>query len=179
MSKRPEPLIAIGKCGAPHGVRGQIRVKSYTGDPGALGSYGPLHLPDGRTLVVSQLRILKHDMLVVNFIGISQRETAEALAGLELWVPRTALPETGVEEFYHADLIGLVARLENGEILGDIRAVLNFGAGDILEIAPSGGGEALLLPFTKAVVPNIDLKTGHVLVILPGEIEVPDTRDQI
>ena len=179
MSKSPQHLIVIGKCGAPHGVRGQIRVKSYTGDPGALGSYGPLHLPDGRKLVISQLRILRHDMLVVNFVGISQRETAEALSGLELMVPRTALPKSGVEEFYHTDLINLAVRLENGEILGNIRAVLNFGAGDILEIAPGGAGEALLLPFTKAVVPHIDLKAGHVLVVLPGEIEVPETRGQI
>ena len=174
MSKLAETMIAVGKCGAAHGVRGQIRVKSYTGDPGALGSYGPLHLADGRKLAVSQLRILKHDMLVVNFVGIAQREMAEALAGRELFVPRAVLPEALEEEFYHADLIGLAARLQDGETLGRIRAVLNFGAGDILEIAPAGGGDTLLVPFNRALVPQVNIKAGHVVVILPVEVEGPE-----
>ena len=179
MNQLPETMIAVGKCGAAHGVRGQIRVKSYTGDPVALGSYGALHLADGRKLVVSQLRILKQDMLVVNFTGIVQRETAEALAGLELFVARAALPDAPEEEFYHADLIGLAARTQDGGTLGRIRAVLNFGAGDILEITPASGGETLLYPFTRAVIPLVDVKAGHVVVIPPVEVEVPETLGQI
>ena len=167
-----ETRIAIGKCGAPHGVRGQLRVKSYTGDPQALGTYGLLHLASGRTLALADARVLKQDMLVVSFAGVTSREAAETLAGQELFVPRSALPAAEEEEFYHADLIGLVAQGEDGVVLGRIHAVLNFGAGDILEITSAGGGEALLLPFTRRVVPKIDLKAGFAVVALPTEIEV-------
>ncbi len=169
-------LIAIGKCGASHGVRGQVRVKSYTGDPAAIGNYGTLHLASGRKLMVTQVRVLKQDMLVATFAGVGSREAAEALSGLELWVPRAALPPEGEEEFYHADLIGLAARTAEGVELGKVSAVLNFGAGDILEITPPAGGETLLFPFTRAVVPLVDIKTGSLILVPPHEIEVPETR---
>ena len=176
VAEKPEALIAIGKCGAAHGVRGQVRVKSYTGDPVAIGHYGTLHLASGRKLMVTQVRVLKQDMLVATFAGVTTREAAEALAALELFVPRTALPAAGEEEFYHADLIGLAARTVEGAALGKVRAVLNFGAGDILEITPAGGGETLLFPFTRAVVPLLDVKSGSLIIVPPGEIEVPETR---
>ncbi|MFM9976231.1 MAG: ribosome maturation factor RimM [Beijerinckiaceae bacterium] len=173
MQRSSSALIAVGKIGAPHGVRGQVRVKSYTGNPMALGSYGALNLADGRRLSVSQLRPLKEDMLVASFESVVTREAVEALTGKEVFVPRSALPPPNEDEFYHADLIGLIARLAGGEIAGRVAAIHNFGAGDILEIAVTGG-EVILLPFTKAAVPNIDFAAGCLTINPPHEVDASD-----
>ena len=164
--------VLVGVFGAPHGVRGQIRLKSFTGEPAAVGSYGPLCDAAGsRSFAVTALRLLKGDMFVATLAGIDQREAAVALNGVELFVARAALPVADAEEFYHADLIGLRAEAVDGALLGRVRNVLNFGAGDILEIAPAGGGDMLVLPFTRAVVPVIDMAGGRVVVMVPEEIE--------
>ena len=164
--------VLVGVFGAPHGVRGQIRLKSFTGDPAAIAGYGPLGDAAGRrSFVLTALRLLKGDMFVATLAGIDQREAAVALNGVELFLPRAALPLAQDEEFYHADLIGLRAEAIDGALLGTVRNVLNFGAGDILEIAPAAGGEMLVLPFTKAVVPVIDLAGGRVVVMVPVEVE--------
>ena len=170
MRGKDDRLVAVGRIGAPHGVQGQLRVKSYTGDPMALGSYGSLSLAGGRQLSVRQLRFLKEDMVVASFAGIAAREAAEDLTGSELYVPRHALPPANEDEFYHADLIGLEAKLETGGSIGKIVAIHNFGAGDILEIAMPGA-EAWLMPFTKAVVPSIDFDNDCLTIVPPGEVE--------
>ncbi len=117
------------------------------------------------------LRPLKDDLFVARVKGIETREAAEALTNTALYVTREKLPAAEEEEFYHADLIGLAAKSEAGETIGTIVAVLNFGGGDILEIAPVEKGETLLLPFTKAAVPVVDVAQGHVIVVPPVEVD--------
>ena len=169
MAVMDKARVLVGIFGAPHGVRGQIRLKSFTGVPEAIAGYGALGDAAGsRRFVVTALRLLKGDMFVATLEGVDQREAAVALNGVELFVPRAALPVADAEEFYHADLIGLRAEAVDGALLGTVRNVLNFGAGDILEIAPAAGGEMLVLPFTKAVVPVIDVAGGRLVVALRG-----------
>jgi 16S rRNA processing protein RimM len=165
--------ILVGQFGAAHGVKGEVRLKSFTGDPKAIAAYGPLSDRQGtRTFEIAALRNVKDDLFVARVKGISTRDAAEALANIELYVSRAALPAPEEEdEFYIADLIGLTARTENGEPIGSVVQVLNYGAGDMIEIAPLAGGETLLVPFTREAVPQIDLKGGYITIVLPDEID--------
>ncbi len=166
----PERFVTLATIGAPHGVKGEVRVKSFAADPTALGAYGPLLAKDGRAFEIERLRPLKGDMLVVKFRGIDERTAAEKLNRLTLYIERSALPEPADGEFYHADLIGLAVFDASGAQLGTVIAVENFGAGDILEIAPERG-PTLLVPFTKSAVPDIDIAAGRLVVAPPAEIE--------
>jgi 16S rRNA processing protein RimM len=161
--------ILLARIGAPHGVRGEVRVKSFAKDPESLKRYSPLAAGDGRLFHVERLRPAK-EVLVVKFRGVDDRRAAEALNGVELYLDRERLPAAEEDEFYHADLIGLAAFSEAGEALGTVIAVHDFGAGDILEIAPSRG-KSLLLPFTRATVPLVDIEAGRIVVAPPAEIE--------
>jgi len=153
-------------------VRGEVRVKSYTEDPKAIGAYGALTDKAGaRVFAFESLRPLKDEMLVARVKGVATREAAEALNGAELFARREQLPPPGEDEFYYDDLIGLAAMTREGVGLGRVVALSNFGAGDILEIAPESGGETLLLPFTKAVAIEIDFSAGRIVVEPPREIE--------
>ena len=168
----PHRLIALGIFGAPQGVKGEVRVKSYTGVPKAIGSYGPLTDSKGaRSFKFEALRPLKDEMLVARVAGVTTREAAQALTGTELFARREQLPPPDEDEFYHDDLVGLAAVRPDGTALGKVAALSNFGAGDILEIAPEGGGESLLVPFTKAAVPEIHFAEGRIVVDPPAEIE--------
>lgn len=162
-------LIQIAVVGAPHGVRGELRVKTYTQDPTSLGAYGRLVVGDGPdTLKLTSLRHLKDDMVVARFEGVSSREAAQALTGKPLSAPREALPATEDEDdFYHSDLIGLRAEKSDGAGVGEVVAVQNFGADDLLEIRLAGGRRTVYLPFTKAVVPVVDIAGGRVVVEPP------------
>lgn len=155
--------ILVGVVGAPHGIKGEVRVKSFTSTPSAIGSYGPLATDNGRPLTTLGVRPVKDDMVVARFEGVSTREAAAALTNTRLYVDRAVLPATDEEEFYHADLIGLRAETTDGAGLGRVVAIENFGAGDLLEIAPDEG-ETILVAFTKAFVPTIDLAGGRVIV---------------
>jgi len=151
-------------------VRGAVKLWTFTQDPLAVQRYGPLATKDGALqFEVAHVRQAK-DHLVATFKGVTTREEAERLNGLELYVAREKLPATDEGEFYHADLIGLAAVTAADAPLGRVVAIHNFGAGDIIEIAPSHGA-TMLLPFTSAVVPTVDLKNGRVVIELPGEIE--------
>jgi 16S rRNA processing protein RimM len=162
--------VCVARIGAAHGVRGAVKLWTFTEDPFAVTRYGPLTTKDGaRSFEVAHAREAK-DHLVATFKGIADRNGAERLNGLELYVAREKLPATDDDEYYHADLIGLAAETTAGEPLGKVIAIHNFGAGDIIEIAPKSGA-TLLLPFTNAVVPTVDLKGGRVLIELPQEIE--------
>ncbi len=162
----------MGVFGAAQGVRGEVRVKSYTADPKAIGAYGALTDKAGaRVFAFESLRPLKDDMLVARVKGVSTREAAQALNGVELFARREQLPPPGEDEFYYDDLVGLAAVTREGSALGRVVALSNFGAGDILEIAPEGGGETLLLPFTKAVALEIDFAAGRIVIEPPREIE--------
>jgi 16S rRNA processing protein RimM len=162
--------ICIARIGAAHGVRGAVKLWTFTDDPLAVKSYGPLTTRDGaRQFEVTEAREAK-DHLVATLKGITTREEAERLNGIELYVARDRLPATDDDEYYHADLIGLAAVNAANEPLGRVIAIHNFGAGDIIEIAPPQG-TSLLLPFTNAVVPTVDLAAGRVVIELPDEIE--------
>jgi 16S rRNA processing protein RimM len=170
--RTPDRLILMGVFGAPQGVRGEIRVKSLTGAPSAIGAYGPL-TDKGRTrsFAFQSLRSLKDDMLVARVAGISTREGAEALKGVEIFARRDQLPPPNKDEFYYDDLVGLEAVDVGGATLGRVISLMNHGAGDVLEIAPVGGGETLLLPFTKGVAPRIDFDAGRIVIEPPREVE--------
>jgi 16S rRNA processing protein RimM len=161
--------ICVARIGAPHGVRGQVRLWTFTEDPFAVLDYGPLATKDGkRSFEVDDVREAKGH-LVATLKGVASREDAERLNGVELFVARDALPDTEDDEYYHADLIGLAAVNAAGDSIGRVVGIHNFGAGDIIEIAPLEGA-TLLLPFTNAVVPTVDIKAGKVVIELPGEI---------
>ena len=172
MKAREYPrLVLVGRFGAPQGVRGEIRIKSYTADPLAIGDYGPLSDETGaRKFEIERLRLLKEDMVVAKVKDLADRDAAGALTGVSLYVAREKLPAPDEDEFYIADLVGLSAVSPEGEAIGIVRNVLNFGAGDILEIAPPAG-ETLMLPFTKEVAPSIDFSDGRITVVRPVETE--------
>ena len=162
--------VCVARIGAAHGVRGAVKLWTFTEDPLAVQGYGPLMTKDGaRQFEIAQLRAAK-DHLVATFKGITTRTDAEKLNGIELCVPRERLPDTDDDEYYHADLIGLAAVNAADEPLGRVVAIHNFGAGDIIEIAPAKGA-TMLLPFTNAVVPTVDIAGGRVVIELPQEIE--------
>jgi 16S rRNA processing protein RimM len=172
MKGTAERLILLGRFGAPHGVRGEIRLQSFTADPLAIATYDGLTDKSGvRNFKLLSVRPQGKDMLVAKVYGVNDRAGAEALNGVELYLPRESLPAPEEDEFYFADLIGLRAETRDGAEIGVIVAVRNFGAGDILEIAPANGGESLLMPFTKAAVPTVDLRGGRVVVEPPTEVE--------
>ena len=165
---RTRPLL-VAEFGAPHGIKGEVRLKSFTADPLAVATYGPLAAEDGRTFELASARPAagtSPEMLVVRINGVTDRNAAEALNGIRLSIPFDRLPPPGEDEFYHADLIGLRAVTPDGEILGMIVAVPNFGAGDLVEIAPAEGA-SVLIPFSDAHVPAVDIAGGTVTVIPP------------
>ena len=163
-------LVCVARIGAAHGVRGAVKLWTFTEDPLAVRRYGPLLSKDGnRQFELAQVREAK-DHLVATFKGIATRDEAGRLNGIELYVPRERLPATDADEYYHTDLIGLAAVTTDGDALGRVLAIHNFGAGDIIEIAPPKGA-TMLLPFSNAVVPEVDLKGGRVVIALPHEIE--------
>jgi 16S rRNA processing protein RimM len=166
----PPAQICVARIGAAHGVRGEVKLWTFTEDPFAVKRYGPLWTQDGaRQFEVTQAREAKGH-LVATLKGIATREDAERLNGVELYVARDKLPATDEDEYYHADLIGLAAVTTLNEPLGRVVAIHNFGAGNLIEIAPPHGA-TMLLPFTNAVVPSVDLAGGRVVIELPDEIE--------
>jgi len=168
--------VCVARIGAAHGVRGAVKLWTFTEDPFAVTRYGPLSTRDGaRQFEVAQAREAK-DHLVATLKGVTTRDEAERLNGIELYVARDKLPDVEDDEYYHADLIGLAAVNAADEPLGRVIAIHNFGAGDIIEIAPPHG-TTLLLPFTNAVVPTVDLAGGRVVIELPEDIEGDDRVD--
>lgn len=159
-----------------HGLKGEVRVKTFTETPDSLGAYGPLHAKDGRVFTLESVRPAKDGEVVAAFVEVRDREAAEALKGTELFVSRSSLPEAEAGEFYHADLVGLDAEDGEGRRIGKVLAVHNYGAGDVLVIA-GDGGEEILIAFTRENVPEIDLKGGRVIVAVPEEVEAHPARD--
>lgn len=166
-------LVQMGVIGAPHGVAGEVRVKTFTGDPVALGDYGPLTGDDGKRYTVRTIRPAK-GVVVVRFAEIASREQAEAANGIALFLPRDALPQSlDTDEYYHADLVGLRVVDDQGNSYGQVKAVHDFGGGDVLELA---GKRAGMIPFTRAAVPRVDIE-GRKLVVDPvaaGLADIPD-----
>lgn len=169
-------MILVGVIGAPHGVKGELRLKSFTADPLAIADYGPLTDSDGKTLLLTKVRLLKDDMLVVKFDGVDHRDDAAKLTRRELYVLRSQLPPPDEDEFYFSDLIGLHVKTVAGEDFGTIAAVENYGAGDLLDIK-TADGRNVLLPFTRAIVPHVDIAARLVTVDPPVETEAREAQD--
>lgn len=159
-----------------HGLKGEVRVKTFTAEPDKLGAYGPLHAKDGRLFTIEALRPGRDGEAVVAFAEIRDRDAAEALKGTELFVKRGTFPETDQGEFYHADLVGLDAEDGAGRRIGKVLAVHNYGAGDVLVITADTGDE-ILLAFTRENVPEIDVKAGRLIVAVPDEVEAGSAKD--
>jgi 16S rRNA processing protein RimM len=157
--------VCVAQIGAAHGVRGEVRLKAFTQDPLGVTRYGPLETEDGRLIEIEAARPAQ-DMLVARLKGVTDRDAAEALKNIRLYVAREKLPRPADDEFYYADLVGLAAVKADGAAIGTIKAVHNFGAGDLLEIEPATGGATMLLPFTEATVPAIDI-AGRRIVVEP------------
>ncbi len=169
--------VCLGIITAAHGVRGAVRVKSFTADPKDVARYGPLEDETGeRRWSLSLMRSVK-GVVVCRVGGVADRTSAEALRGLRLYLPRAALPPPPADEYYHADLIGLAAALLDGTVLGHVRAVHDFGAGDTLEIVRSEGPPAMV-PFTRAVVPVVDLGAGMLVVDPPPGLIDPIVEER-
>ncbi len=163
VGERRAGWVCVGVIGKPKGVRGAVRVTTYTARPGDVVAYGPVHDgPRGRVLALDLRETVKGGV-VVAIAGVNDRDAAAALRGIKLYVPRSALPDPDGGEYYHADLIGLRAELADGGAFGTVHAVHNFGAGDILEVTRADGTPEML-PFTRAVVPEVDLAGGRVVV---------------
>ncbi len=175
MAKSDEKQVVVARIGAAHGIRGEVRIKSFTENPADFAAYGPLAAADGRVFEVQSARPQKA-MMIARLKGVSTREAAEALNGVELSVPREALGETTEDEFFLADLVGLSAKNSEGTALGKVAAVHDFGAGDILEIRMSDGGSDMVA-FTKKTVPAIDLDAGTLTLILPEAVSEREKDD--
>jgi 16S rRNA processing protein RimM len=161
----PNDLICVGAIAGAFGVQGELRLKSFCSEPEDIVAYGPLWSADGKTAYKLKLTRAVAQGLAGRIKGVETRDEAEAMKGIELYAEKSRLPRLPDDEFYHADLIGLEVRDTGGKILGQVRAVHNHGAGDIIEVAGPGG--ALLLPFTMAVVPTVDLTAGRLIADPP------------
>lgn len=172
MNETGKARVLVGAIAAAHGVRGLVRVKSFTADPKSVASYGELSDERGLRHFRLTLQGQAKDGVIARIDGIDDRDAAEALKGTRLFVDREALPALAEEdEFYQTDLVGLRVEARDGKTLGRVKAVLNFGAGDLLEI--EGEGVSLMLPFTRQVVPLVDLPGGRLVADPPAEVEVP------
>jgi 16S rRNA processing protein RimM len=162
-------LVCLGQIGAPHGVRGEVRLRSFTAEPDAIAAYGPLQTEDGRAIEIETLRPAKHHF-VAALAGIHDRDAAAQLANVKLYVPRERLPQPAdPEEYYYSDLIGLAVADRRGEQIGSVVAIHNFGAGDLIEVRLDATGRTKLLTLNERNVPSIDLGAARIVVDPPAD----------
>ena len=163
-----DALVCLGQIGAPHGVRGEVRLRSFTAEPEAIAAYGPLQTEDGRAIEIKSLRAAK-DHFVAALSGVHDRDAAAQLANAKLYVPRERLPQLAdPQEFYHSDLIGLAVVDRAGQRLGSVVAIHNFGAGDLLEVRLDTSNKTELLTFNDENVPSVDIAGGKVVIEPPA-----------
>ena len=167
-----EELVLLGRIKAAQGLGGEVRITSFTESPQNIAAYGPLIDKQGRIFTIEALRVIKGSVLAARLAGVGDRSSAEALKGVELYVEKSRLPDAEDDEWYHDDLLGLRAEAQDGTEIGEVVAVQNYGAGDILEIRLTGSRDTALVPFTEQAVPKVDVKAGRIVVILP-EFEDP------
>ena len=160
-----DDVLLLGEIGAAQGLKGEVRLKSYTEDPAAIAGYGPLDTDDRGPIEIESIRVTPK-ALIARIKGVTTREGAEALNRTKLYLPRDRLPESEEDEWYQADLIGLAIVGEDGAPLGRLVAVHNFGASDIIEISRDGG-KNVLVHFTEATVPKVDIAGGNIVLIPP------------
>ena len=162
--------ICVARIGAPHGVRGEVKLWSFTAEPAAVADYGPLESQDGTLrFEIEALRPAK-DHLVARLSGVRDRDAAQRLTNLDLYVPRERLPAPAPEEFYHADLIGLRAEDRDGTAIATVVGIHDFGAGDLLELRAAGASGTVLMPFTAETVPVVDIAGGRVVIDPPQDL---------
>ena len=164
--------VCVGYIAGAHGVRGDVRIASYTDDPMDIGAYGPVDDEAGERRFVVKAKRMAKGQVIAALEGVNDRNAAEALRGARLYVPREALPPAGDDEFYFEDLVGLDAVTVDGEPLGAVLAVQDFGAGPILEVGPPRG-RSVLIPFTHEIVPLVDLKAGRIEIDPPAGLLDP------
>lgn len=169
--------VWIGTIVGAHGIRGALRLKSRTDDPLDIGSYGTVEDEAGGRQFPLLVLGEKKGVVTARIEGVSDRSAAEALKGVKLYVARSALPEPDKDEFYYDDLIGLRADLTDGTVFGTVKAVFEAGAGDILDITRSDGA-SVLLPFTRMVVPAVDVENGRIVVDPPLETTAEEGRSE-
>jgi 16S rRNA processing protein RimM len=163
--------VLLGRIAGAHGVRGEVLINSYTSTPEHITAYGPLTDETGtRSVTVTVVRVTAKGV-IARLDGVVDRTAADALRGVRLYVERDRLPEPGPSEFYHADLIGLMAVSPEGTTIGRVVALQNFGAGDLLEIQPESARETELVPFTEAFVPEVDIAGGRLVIAMPSASE--------
>lgn len=167
------PLVLVGRVAGGFGVRGEVRITAYTESPDALLRYKTLLDEEGAPILTLLSGRVAKEGLIARAKEITVKEAADALRGLRLFVPRSALPEPDEDEFYLTDLIGLEARSPEGQPLGKVKAVHNFGAGDMLEIQPASG-PSFYLPFTRDSVPSLDIGGGALVAVRPNEVGEPE-----
>ena len=171
MAETKPDRILLGRIAGAHGIRGEVLIKTFTEAPENVGAYGPLSDESGtRTFKLKSARATPKGV-VARLQGVDDRNGAEALKGVALYIERERLPAAAEGEFYHADLIGLAAVDGDGKPIGEIVAVQNYGAGDLLEIRLAGSSKTELVPFTDAVVPEIDIAARRIVVVLPAADE--------
>jgi 16S rRNA processing protein RimM len=162
----PRDQVLVGVIVGAHGIKGEVKLKSFTSDPLSISRYGPLQSASGKQFEITKLKAAKDDF-IASLKNVNDRNAAEALKGIELFVAREKLPKLKTHEAYAHDLIGLDVVMENGTTLGKLVAMPNYGAGDLLEVAVNGNSETILIPFTDAFVPQNDFSNGRIIVNLP------------
>ncbi len=174
----PEDRVCIGAISGVRGLKGEVRIKSFTADPDDVAAYGPVSTDGGERSF--DIRVTAHakGQIIARLSGIDDRDAAEALKGERLYVPKSALPEAEDGAYYHADLIGLGVETAAGEKLGIVKAVHNFGAGDVIEITGEGDKGGLMVPFTADAVPEVDIENGRIVVSPPMVLEAGAEEDK-
>lgn len=169
--------VCVGAISGSFGVKGEVRLKSFCAEPSDVGSYGALTTEDGTTSYSVELTRPVKSGYAALLSGVRTKEQADALRGTRLYAPRSVLPALPDDEYYHADLVGLTALDTGGEVIGKVASVANHGAGDILELSGPGLPSGLLIPFTMAVVPTVDLAAGRVIIDIPDGLIGGNTSD--
>jgi 16S rRNA processing protein RimM len=167
----PQERVCLAVVTAPHGVKGLVRVKTFTADPYGIAHYQPLENEHGERVALAVVGAAK-GVLLARIEGVGDRDEAERVKGMRIYLPRAALPAPAAEEYYHADLLGLAVELRDGTALGRVRAIHDFGAGDTIEIERAEGSP-LVIPFTAAAVPVIDIAAGRIVVEPPEGLLAP------
>ena len=162
----PRDQVLVGVIVGAHGIKGEVKLKSFTSEPSSIGRYGPLQSSTGQSFEITKLKAAKDDF-IASLKNVADRNDAEALKGTELFVAREKLPKLKTNEAYAHDLMGLDVVLENGSTLGKLVGMPNYGAGDLLEVAVEGESETILIPFTNTFVPQDDFTKGKIIVNLP------------
>ena len=177
MADRDDKLVCVGAIAGAFGVRGEARIKSFCAEPEAIAGYGPLTSEDGaRSFTIRITRPVKGGF-AARIEGVATREAAQALKGTRLYAPRARLPTLPDDEFYHADLIGLTVLDTGGAEIGRVRAIQDYGAGAMLEVTRPGG-EMVIIPFTAAAVPGVDLGAGRIVADPPeGSLDPEEPRE--